>query len=219
MFPRLGLCLLVCLAACKSPAPQEVRPEAPAPAVADRAPIAAADAQALLDRWLQAQNTSNLAAYSELYATDFFGTKRSGKRTKQFDRAGWLQDRKPNFSKPLTVAASEVEIKTTPDSAEIRFVQDWASSSFRDVGQKVLFLRPENGSLKITKEWFLRKRKFFFEFEKSSILEIGLIEPLSVTVADPKSKFHVILDGHLRFQAIRELGHQTVSCIIAMSRS
>ena len=50
---------------------------------------------------------------------------------------------------------------------------------------------------------------------KSSILEIGLIEPLSVTVADPKSKFHVILDGHLRFQAIRELGHQTVSCIIA----
>lgn len=32
-------------------------------------------------------------------------------------------------------------------------------------------------SLKITKEWFLRKRKFFFEFEKSSILEIseGLI--------------------------------------------
>ena len=155
MFPRLGLCLLVCLAACKSPAPQEVRPEAPAPAVADRAPIAAADAQALLDRWLQAQNTSNLAAYSELYATDFFGTKRSGKRTKQFDRAGWLQDRKPNFSKPLTVAASEVEIKTTPDSAEIRFVQDWASSSFRDVGQKVLFLRPENGSLKITKEEML----------------------------------------------------------------
>ena len=50
---------------------------------------------------------------------------------------------------------------------------------------------------------------------KSSILEIGLIEPLSVTVADPKSKLHVILDGHMRFQAIRELGHQTVSCIIA----
>lgn len=50
---------------------------------------------------------------------------------------------------------------------------------------------------------------------KSSVLEIGLIEPLSVTIADHKSKLHVILDGHLRFHAIRELGHQTVSCIIA----
>lgn len=50
---------------------------------------------------------------------------------------------------------------------------------------------------------------------KTSILEIGLIEPMSITVADPKSKLHVILDGHLRFQAIRELGYPTVSCIIA----
>lgn len=32
-------------------------------------------------------------------------------------------------------------------------------------------------SLKINKEWFLRKRKFFFEFEKSSIIDLseGLI--------------------------------------------
>ena len=50
---------------------------------------------------------------------------------------------------------------------------------------------------------------------KSSILEVGLIEPLSITIADPKSKLHVILDGHLRFHAIRELGRQTISCIIA----
>ncbi len=150
---RSIFCLALLFAACKAPAPSPA-PAAPA-APSSRPSIPEADARALLDRWLAAQNTANLQAYSDLYATDFFGTKRSGKRTKQFDRAGWLTDRKPNFSRPLTVSATDITVTTTTDTAEVRFTQDWASASFRDVGQKILVLRPENGALKITKEEML----------------------------------------------------------------
>lgn len=50
---------------------------------------------------------------------------------------------------------------------------------------------------------------------KASMLEVGLIEPLSVMPADTKSGLHTILDGHLRLAAARELGWQTIACICA----
>jgi hypothetical protein len=50
---------------------------------------------------------------------------------------------------------------------------------------------------------------------KASMQEVGLIEPLSVTAADRKSGLHMILDGHLRLQAARELGYQRVACLCA----
>jgi hypothetical protein len=50
---------------------------------------------------------------------------------------------------------------------------------------------------------------------KSSMQEIGLIEPLSVTAADAKSGLHLVLDGHLRLQAARELGLERIVCLLA----
>lgn len=50
---------------------------------------------------------------------------------------------------------------------------------------------------------------------RSSIVEIGLIEPLSVAPSPPKTKQHVLLDGHLRLFALQELGHVNVPCLIA----
>jgi hypothetical protein len=50
---------------------------------------------------------------------------------------------------------------------------------------------------------------------KASMQEIGLIEPLSVMAADPKSGLHMILDGHLRLQAARELSHERIACLTA----
>ena len=50
---------------------------------------------------------------------------------------------------------------------------------------------------------------------RSSIREIGLIEPLSVGPADPKTGQHVLLDGHMRLIALQELSVSEVPCLVA----
>lgn len=50
---------------------------------------------------------------------------------------------------------------------------------------------------------------------RESILEIGLIEPLSVSPVDRKSGQHLVLDGHLRLHAMKELGLVEVPCLVA----
>jgi len=54
-----------------------------------------------------------------------------------------------------------------------------------------------------------------FKQIKASIQEVGLIEPLSVTPADKATGQHVVLDGHLRLLALRELGFADAACLIA----
>ncbi|MDD5247552.1 MAG: plasmid partitioning protein RepB C-terminal domain-containing protein [Rhodocyclaceae bacterium] len=50
---------------------------------------------------------------------------------------------------------------------------------------------------------------------RSSIGAIGLIEPLSVGPADGKSGQYVLLDGHIRLIALRELGFDEAPCLVA----
>jgi len=50
---------------------------------------------------------------------------------------------------------------------------------------------------------------------RSSIEEVGLIEPLSVGVVDSNSGQHVLLDGHLRLLVLQELGSEVVPCLVA----
>lgn len=50
---------------------------------------------------------------------------------------------------------------------------------------------------------------------RSSIEEVGLIEPLSVTAVDQQSGHHMLLDGHIRLMAIRELGFVEAACLVA----
>nr|WP_314860752.1 plasmid partitioning protein RepB C-terminal domain-containing protein [uncultured Undibacterium sp.] len=50
---------------------------------------------------------------------------------------------------------------------------------------------------------------------RSSIREIGLIEPLSITPLIKKSNHHMLLDGHIRLIALRELGFNEALCLIA----
>lgn len=49
----------------------------------------------------------------------------------------------------------------------------------------------------------------------TSIREIGLIEPLAVSAVDRKTGQHVLLDGHIRLLALKELGHTEVTCLVA----
>jgi ParB-like chromosome segregation protein Spo0J len=48
----------------------------------------------------------------------------------------------------------------------------------------------------------------------ASIGEVGVIEPLVVTSADPDGR-HMLLDGHLRLHALRERGDDTAPCIVS----
>jgi len=50
---------------------------------------------------------------------------------------------------------------------------------------------------------------------RSSITDIGLIEPLSVGPRDPKTGQHVLLDGHIRLIALKELNFSKVQCLVA----
>lgn len=50
---------------------------------------------------------------------------------------------------------------------------------------------------------------------RASIEEVGLIEPLSVAAVDASSGQHLLLDGHVRLVALRDLGHNAAPCLIA----
>ena len=54
-----------------------------------------------------------------------------------------------------------------------------------------------------------------FEQIRASLKEIGLIEPLIVTPPDSASGLHMLLDGHLRLLAMRELGFAAVTCLVS----
>ncbi len=49
----------------------------------------------------------------------------------------------------------------------------------------------------------------------SSIEEIGLIEPLSITREIQKTGNHMLLDGHVRMIALQELGNTEAPCLVA----
>ncbi|WP_233888033.1 plasmid partitioning protein RepB C-terminal domain-containing protein [Paraburkholderia flagellata] len=49
----------------------------------------------------------------------------------------------------------------------------------------------------------------------SSITEVGLIEPLSVTAREVTTQKYTLLDGHLRLLALRELGRADAACLVA----
>ena len=49
----------------------------------------------------------------------------------------------------------------------------------------------------------------------SSIREVGIIEPLIVFPQDSKRQIYLLLDGHLRLEAVKQLGQTQVRCLIA----
>lgn len=122
-------------------------------------PAAAADsaeAQALLSRWLMAQNSGDFAAYQALYAADFSGIRRSGAQRVELDRDGWMRDRERMFKKPMQVDAKEHQLLVTPNGAiNLLFTQTWASGTYKDVGRKQLVLMRKDGAYLISREEML----------------------------------------------------------------
>jgi hypothetical protein len=111
--------------------------------------------KALLDRWVAAQNNRDFAGYGKLYAPQFHGVRRSGRRTVMLDRKGWLVDRKRMFKKPMTVSIADVQI----DGLAVKLKQTFAQGTYKDVGPKVLLLQPSGSELVIAREEMLASEK------------------------------------------------------------
>ena len=50
---------------------------------------------------------------------------------------------------------------------------------------------------------------------RSSIQDVGVIEPLSVSLSDANAGQYLVLDGHVRLMAMRELGFEEAPCLLA----
>ena len=49
----------------------------------------------------------------------------------------------------------------------------------------------------------------------SSIREVGMIEPLVITALDRYTGKHLVLDGHMRLIALKEIGESVAACLIS----
>ena len=49
---------------------------------------------------------------------------------------------------------------------------------------------------------------------KASIKDIGIIEPLVVSSANSKAQY-ILLDGHIRFEILKELGYTLIPCLLS----
>lgn len=64
-----------------------------------------------------------------------------------------------------------------------------------------------------TPEGLLNSSKF--KQIQSSIEAVGLIESLTVGKADKKSGHHILLDGHIRLLALKQIGFANAPCLVA----
>jgi hypothetical protein len=171
-----------------------VAPSAPAAATATAAdalpptpaPLQDVAVQALLQRWLDAQNQGDYEGYATLYATRFHGVKRSGGRERAFQRRGWLADRRRMFGKAMKVQALGARVSTGAGVATVVFTQDWQSGSYRDVGPKQLVVIEEGTELRIAREEMLAS-------EVKGADAVPPIDPADFAFVANEGAFYVLL--------------------------
>ncbi|HET9958875.1 MAG TPA: hypothetical protein VFQ61_30495 [Polyangiaceae bacterium] len=107
---------------------------------------------------MAAQNDSDFAGYSVLYAERFTGVKRSGAYRATFDRENWLKDRSFMFRVPVRVSMNNLQLSLTSAGGVARFEQTWASARYKDVGIKQMVIVPTRDGPRIAREEMLTSR-------------------------------------------------------------
>jgi ketosteroid isomerase-like protein len=138
-----------------------------------RPALAESDVQALVERWRVAQNDGDFDAYAALYGDGFEGVKRAGEAEQRFDRAGWLEDRKRMFARPMHVDVDELRVDMAARGARVELVQTWSSGGFGDRGRKRLDLELREGGLRIVREEMLDSRIVVTEMQCLQMLFPG----------------------------------------------
>lgn len=134
-------------------APGKVDAAAAEAALPPPTPVDEAAVRKVIDAWLAAQNSKDFAAYDALYAAKMEGVKRVGARTKRFDRAGWMVDRKKMFDgKPMTVGARDVTVGGSSVAPTVELVQTFAQGRFSDEGPKRFVLARSPTGFQIARE-------------------------------------------------------------------
>ena len=123
------------------------------------------EARSFVDRWAGWQTRGDLGAYSNSYAADFEGVKRTREGgTYRYGRARWVGDRESMFRKGQEVYARNIRVELSDDPrwATATFTQYWrnASGSYADQGTKELKLVKMAGVWKITREEMLDSRSW-----------------------------------------------------------
>lgn len=113
------------------------------------------DARALLAAWEAAQDSGDFAAYEHLYASRFTGVKRSGPRTRNFERKGWLKDREHMFKKPMQVDFTLQSLSVQDAAVTVLGTQSFSTAGYADRGQKAFTLAHDGGALRIVREEML----------------------------------------------------------------
>ncbi len=54
-----------------------------------------------------------------------------------------------------------------------------------------------------------------YQMIAASVREVGIIEPLVVTPQSGKRGMYLLLDGHVRLEILRELGRESVTCLVS----
>ena len=67
--------------------------------------------------------------------------------------------------------------------------------------------------LKILSKEIRKSRKF--QQIATSIREVGIIEPLVIAKESASSNRYILLDGHMRLEVLKELGHTQATCLIS----
>lgn len=134
------------------PTTEPEAPSAPAPTLDE------AEAKALVQAWLDAQNNGDFDAYSAVYAPKLTGIKRIGERTFNYNRDGWLKDRKRMFQKKMQVSMDDLKLQLSSHTGVASFTQTWESGTFKDVGPKQLVIVKEGDALKIAREEMLSSK-------------------------------------------------------------
>jgi ketosteroid isomerase-like protein len=170
---------------------QPTSPPGPPPGTPPQAPpdarpaLGESEVQALVERWRTAQNDGDFDAYAALYGDGFEGVKRAGEAEQRFDRAGWLEDRKRMFARPMRVDTDELRVQIKGQGARAELVQTWSSGGFGDRGRKRLDIELRGDGLRIVREEMLDSRIVVTETQCLQMLFPGYREASGRIDAEP----------------------------------
>ncbi len=137
------------------------------------------EVEALIQRWLDAQNRGDFEAYSHLYDDVFEGLTVSAATSNphELDRQSWLNSERRRFERPMKVSVEDVQIDTFAESAEVLFVENRETVDRRYEGPKELFVVRQGDELRIAAEVMIESRAFEAEREASAPdpAELGLV--------------------------------------------
>lgn len=118
-------------------------------------PLTVESVQSLMNRWENAQDTQNFAAYESCYGYSFRGVLRTTSgRVKVYGFNDWMKDRRRMINQVggLEIDIRNMSVNIDGDTATVEFDQYYRSGSYSDWGPKVIKVKASPDGEKIVYE-------------------------------------------------------------------